>query len=118
MVIVLNEFGGTAGLVTLDDLIEEILGDIRDEHEPSEQVDFQKLETGEVLAGGDFLVRDVNEALSLDLPDEEAGTVGGFVFGLLGRVPRVGDEVQVEGGTFRVGRLRGLRIESLLFEHG
>jgi putative hemolysin len=118
MVIVLDEFGGTAGLVTLEDLIEEIVGDIRDEHEPSEQVDFQKLETGEVLVGGDVLVRDVNEALALDLPDEEAGTVGGFVFGRLGRVPRVGDEVQVEGGTFRVGRLRGLRIESLLFEHG
>jgi putative hemolysin len=115
MIIVLDEFGGTAGLVTLEDLIEEIVGDIRDEHEPPELEDFQRLETGEVLVGGNVLVRDANETLSLDLPDAEADTVGGFVFGRLGRVPRVGDEVHVEGGTFRVGRLKGLRIESLLF---
>jgi putative hemolysin len=118
MVIVLDQFGGTAGLVTLEDLIEEIVGDIRDEHEPPVLEDFQKLETGEVLVGGDVLVRDVNEVLSLDLSDGEADTVGGFVFGRLGRVPRLGDEVQVEGGTFRVGGLRGLRIESVLFAPG
>jgi CBS domain containing-hemolysin-like protein len=104
--------------VTLEDLIEEIVGDIRDEHEPPELEDFQELETGEVLVGGDVLVRDVNEVLSLDLSDEEADTVGGFVFGRLGRVPRSGDEVQVEGGTFRVSSLRGLRIESVLWVAG
>jgi putative hemolysin len=113
MVIVLDEFGGTAGLVTLEDLIEEIIGDIRDEHEPPETPDVQELESGDFLVKGHALVREVNELFSLGLPEEEADTVGGFVFGRLGRAPRVGDEVDVEGGTFRVTRVRGLRIEHL-----
>jgi putative hemolysin len=115
MVIVLDEFGGTAGLVTLEDLIEEIIGDIRDEHEPPEPPDVQELDSGDLLVRGDALVREMNELLSLDLPAEEADTVGGFVFGRLGRVPQVGDQVQVEGGTFRVTQVRGLRIEHVHF---
>ncbi len=115
MAIVVDEFGGTAGLVTLEDLIEEIIGDIRDEHEPDEPTDFLEMEDGEVQVRGDALVREMNEFLSLELPEDEADTVGGFVFGRLGRVAHTGDEVSVEEGVFRVTRVRGRRIVLVTF---
>jgi putative hemolysin len=115
MAIVVDEFGGTAGLVTLEDLIEEIIGDIRDEHEPDEPTDFLEMENGEVQVRGDALVREMNEFLSLELPEAEADTVGGFVFGRLGRVPQTGDEVSVKEGVFRVTRVRGRRIVLVTF---
>ncbi|MGW8265340.1 MAG: hemolysin family protein [Longimicrobiales bacterium] len=118
MVIVVDEFGGTAGLATLEDLIEEIIGDIQDEHEPEEPPAFEQAEDGGILVRGDTLVRELNESLALKLPEEEADTAGGFVFGRLGRVARTGDEVDVEGGTLRVSRVRGRRIERLRFIRG
>jgi putative hemolysin len=118
MVIVVDEFGGTAGLATLEDLIEEIIGDIRDEHEAEEPPEFQELEGGEILVRGDALVRQLNTFASLEIPEEEADTVGGFVFGQLGRVARAGDEVRVEGGTLRVLHVQGRRIEDVRFIPG
>jgi putative hemolysin len=113
LAMVLDEFGGTAGLVTLEDLIEEIIGEIQDEHEPPDPEPVQELGEGEALIRGDALIRDVNSLLRLELPEEGADTVGGFVFGCLGRVPVVGDEVRMEGGLFRVVRVRGRRILSV-----
>ena len=118
MVIVLDEFGGTAGLATLEDLVEEIIGEIQDEHEEKEPDDFQRLDSGEFVVLGRALVRDLNARLSMELPEGEAGTVGGFVFGRLGRVGRVGDEVPVDGGTLRITQMRGRRIELLRFVPG
>lgn len=115
MVIIVDEFGGTAGLVTLEDLIEEIIGEIRDEHETIEPEEFRKLEGGEVHIRGDVLVRELNQFLKLDLPEDEADTVGGFVFGRVGRVGRVGDTVEVEGGALRIARMKGRRIELVAF---
>lgn len=113
MVIVVDEFGGTAGLVTLEDLIEEIIGEIQDVHEPEEPDLFQEVGEGEVLVRGDALVREMNSFLSLELPEDEADTVGGLVFGRLGRIARVGDEITVKEGTFKVLRVKRRRIESL-----
>lgn len=115
MVMVVDEFGGTAGLVTLEDLIEEIIGEIQDEHEAVEPDEFRKLENGEIQIRGDVLVREVNDFLDLGLPEDEADTVGGFVFGRMGRVGRVGDEVEVKGGTLRITRMKGRRINLVLF---
>lgn len=115
MVMVVDEFGGTAGLVTLEDLIEEIIGEIQDEHEAVEPEEFRKLENGEIQIRGDVLVREVNDFLDLGLPEDEADTVGGFVFGRMGRVGRVGDEVEVKGGTLRITRMKGRRIDLVLF---
>lgn len=115
MVIVVDEFGGTAGLATLEDLIEEIIGEIRDEHEAEEPPEFQEMEGGEILVRGDAPVRQLNALASLEIPEEEADTVGGFVFGQLGRVARTGDEVRVAGGTLTVLQVRGRRIEGLRF---
>jgi CBS domain containing-hemolysin-like protein len=115
MVIVLDEFGGTAGLATLEDLIEEIIGEIRDEHEDDEPDEFQTLENGDVRVWGGTLVRDVNQRFDLGLPEDEADTIGGYVFGRIGRIPRVGDEVDLRDGLLRVTRMDGRRIEFLRF---
>ncbi len=116
MVIVVDEFGGTAGLVTLEDLIEEIVGEIQDEHEGEEPLDFLRLESGGLRVWGGVPVREVNQRLGLELPEDPHDTIAGYVFGRLNRIGRVGDEVEVQGGLFRVLRMRGRRIEYLVFE--
>jgi CBS domain containing-hemolysin-like protein len=115
MVIVVDEFGGTAGLATLEDLIEEIVGEIRDEHEGDEPVSFQTLGGGVMRVWGAVPLREANETLDLELPEDRFDTLGGFVFGSLNRVAEVGDEVRVDGGCFRVVKMQGRRIEFLKF---
>jgi putative hemolysin len=115
MVIVVDEFGGTSGLVTLEDLLEEIVGEIQDEHEADEPQNFQHLGSGDVRVWGGVPLREVSEHLNLDLPDDLFDTLGGLIFGRLNRIPRVGDVVEVDGGSFRVLRMRGRRIEFLAF---
>ena len=115
MVIVLDEFGGTSGLATLEDLLEEIVGEIQDEHEDDEPQGFQVLESGEVKVWGGVSLREVSETLDLDLPADIYDTLGGLIFSRLNRIPRVGDVVEVEGGTFRALKMRGRRTEFLLF---
>jgi CBS domain containing-hemolysin-like protein len=118
MVIVLDEFGGTSGLVTLEDLLEEIVGEIQDEHEADEPLDFQTMENGDVQIWGGVSLREVGETLGLDLPDDIYDTLGGLIFSRLNRIPRVGDVVEVEGGTFKVQKMKGRRTEFLLFTPG
>lgn len=96
MAVVLDEFGGTYGIVTLEDLLEEIVGEINDEFDEVE-VDFAPTPEGDVLIDAGVLISDVNERFGLRIPEEEFDTVGGFVFGTLGRVPEVGDCVPVTG---------------------
>jgi CBS domain containing-hemolysin-like protein len=115
MVIVVDEFGGTAGLATLEDLIEEIVGEIQDEHEADEPVDFQEMGAGVLRIWGGVPLREVNERLNLQIPEEQHDTIGGFVFGSLNRIPVVGDEVELEEGSFRVARMRGRRVEFVRF---
>jgi CBS domain containing-hemolysin-like protein len=110
MAIVLDEFGGTAGLVTLEDLIEEIVGEIQDEHE-MEPLPFEDELEGEVRISGSVSVAEVNERFELSLPEDTYETIGGYVFGTLGRIARVGDEVILPGGLLRVLSVDGRRIE-------
>ncbi|HUG41270.1 MAG TPA: hemolysin family protein, partial [Longimicrobiales bacterium] len=117
MAIVLDEFGGTAGLVTLEDLIEEIVGEIQDEHELEPQP-FEGMPDGETHFDGATLVAEVNERLDLSLPEEDYDTAGGFVFGTLGRVPGVGDEVAVPEGVLRVVAMEGRRVARLAYVPG
>jgi len=114
MAIVVDEFGGTAGLVTLEDLIEEIVGEIQDEHE-AEPLPFEEQLEGEVHIAGGVPLREVNDRYDLDLPEDLYDTIGGYVFGRLGRVARVGDEVEFEGGRLRVLEMDGRRIARLAF---
>ncbi|HSJ31492.1 MAG TPA: hemolysin family protein [Longimicrobiales bacterium] len=114
MAIVLDEYGGTAGLVTLEDLIEEIVGEIQDEHE-QDPLPFEEELEGEIRISGSVPVTEVNEKFELDLPEDMYETVGGFVFGTLGRVGKVGDEVSVAGGVLRVIAMDGRRIDRVAF---
>jgi putative hemolysin len=116
MVIVIDEFGGTSGLVTLEDVIEEIVGEIHDEHEIAVPL-FQGSE-GRTLIAGQVPIWQVNEKLGLELSDEEHDTIGGFVFGQLGRIPTEGDEVAAGGGRLRVMSMSGRRVERVAFLPG
>jgi putative hemolysin len=118
MAIVVDEFGGTAGLVTLEDLIEEIIGEIQDEHEGDEPMSFQPLGGGRIRVWGGTSLREASQRLGfMPSEDEEEGfdTVGGLVFGRLNRIPVVGDEVEVDSGRLRVTQMNGRRIDYLLF---
>lgn len=114
MAIVLDEYGGTAGLVTLEDLIEEIVGEIQDEHE-QEPLPFEEELEGEVRIAGTVPLPEFNERYDLSLPEDQNETIGGYVFGTLGRVARVGDEVAIEGGLLRVVKMDGRRIDRIAF---
>ena len=118
MAIVVDEFGGTAGLVTLEDLIEEIIGEIQDEHEEDEPENFQSLPGGRLRIWGGVALREASEQLGFEPTDEEEDydTLGGFVFGRLNRIPVVGDQVELERGSLRVVKMRGRRVDYLLFQ--
>jgi putative hemolysin len=117
MAIVLDEYGGTAGLVTLEDMIEEIVGEIHDEHE-LEPLPFEDRPAGEVRIAGSATLGDVNERLGLSLPEDDYETLGGYLFGALGRVGEEGDEVEVRGGRFRVIAMDARRIARVAFSPG
>jgi len=118
MAIVVDEFGGTAGLVTLEDLIEEIIGEIQDEHEDDEPEDFQDLPGNRLRIWGGVSLREASEQLAFEPTEEEEeyDTLGGFVFGRLNRIPVVGDQVELKRGTLRVVKMRGRRVDYLLFQ--
>jgi putative hemolysin len=116
MAIVIDEFGGTSGLVTLEDLIEEIVGEIHDEHEVATPI-FQGSE-GRTLIAGQAPIWQVNEKLGLELSDDEHDTIGGYIFGHLGRIPLEGDEIRVTGGRLRVAAMSGRRVERVAFVPG
>lgn len=112
MAIVLDEYGGTAGLVTMEDLLEEIVGEIFDEFdEPEEEPTSGR--AGEVVVAGQTHIGELNERFGLDVPDESYATIGGFVFGALGRLPVTGDRVTAGGAVFTVRQMEGRRIEAL-----
>ena len=110
--IVLDEYSGTAGLVTLDDLVGRILGDVADPFDKSSP-DIQRLPTGAYLVDGLTNIEDVNDRLGLKLHDDFYDTIAGFVLGRLGRMARVGDTVEADGVRLKVEALDGLRISRL-----
>lgn len=108
--ILVDEYGGTAGLVTLEDLLEEIVGDIGDLFEPSTP-QIQRLPDGSVLLDGLMTIDEANEALNLALSDPFYTTIGGLVMGRLDRIPVAGDEVVLEDGRrLRVEEMDGMRV--------
>ncbi len=111
MAIVLDEYGGTAGVVTMEDLLEEIVGEILDEHDEPEI--HATSAGGELLIAGDLHITEVNETYGLAVPEDDYTTIGGFVFGVLGRLPVVGDRVSGGGASFTVREMDGRRISQL-----
>jgi putative hemolysin len=112
LAVVIDEFGGTAGVVTIEDMLEEIVGEISDELDEAAP-ELAHGPSGEVLVNGGMAIAELNDMLGLQLPNEDYTTVGGFVLGRLGRVARVGDEVRVRGGTMRVLEMDGRRVTRL-----
>jgi CBS domain containing-hemolysin-like protein len=114
LAIVLDEYGGTAGLVTMEDLLEEIVGEIRDEHDEGEEESIRTISEGEYVVEAGTNIEDVNAALDITLPHEEFETIGGYTVGLFGRLPREGEEIDAgDGVRLRVDRTRGRRILSV-----
>src|SRR5439155_19307221 len=112
LAIVVDEYGAMQGIVTLEDLLEEIVGEIEDEYDlPDESV--EQLPDGRLGIHGTFPIDDFNERFDRALPLEDYHTVAGFVFGRLGRAAKVGDEVVHDGVRFEVVEVDGPRIERL-----
>lgn len=113
--IVVDEFGGTAGLVTLEDLLEEIIGEVADEFATGEHPDAERLPDGSLALSGLLSIEEANEQFGLDLDATHYETIGGYVFGKLGKAPSIGDEVRLGGGRkIRVAELDGLRVSRVV----
>jgi putative hemolysin len=112
MAIVVDEYGGMEGIVTLEDLLEEIVGEIEDEFDlPDESV--EQVDEDTIRIDGTFPIDDFNEQFRTELPVEDYHTIAGFVFGQLGRAPEPGDEISHDGLVFRVEEVEGQRIDKL-----
>jgi CBS domain containing-hemolysin-like protein len=113
MAIVVDEHGDTAGLVTMEDVLEEIVGEITDEYDV-EPPEIERLPGGRLRVHGRTPIGDVSDLLGVHFPDDEWDTVGGLVFNLLGRVPEGGETITCERYDFTVERMEGQRIMSVL----
>jgi CBS domain containing-hemolysin-like protein len=113
MAVVVDEYGGTAGVVTLEDVVEELVGEVSDEHDRTRS-GVVRLRDGSYVVPGLLRPDEVRARADLAVPDGTAfDTVGGYVMARLGRVPRVGDEVEIPGAVLRVDRMEGRRVDRL-----
>lgn len=113
--IVIDEYGGTAGLITMEDILEEIVGDIEDEHERHEE-EIKKLDINKYLLSGNLNIREWQDYFEVKLDSADFDTIGGLVLSLLGRVPQKGDVVEYGNMRFTVERIRRHRIIKVLME--
>jgi CBS domain containing-hemolysin-like protein len=111
--LVVDEYGGTAGLVTLEDLVEEIVGDVRDEHDRRETSPVRALSADSWIASGLLRDHEVAEATGFHMPDGDYETLAGLVLARLGRIPEVNDEVRVNGWRITVLRMDKHRVAEL-----
>ena len=112
MAIVVDEYGGTAGLVTIEDVLEEIVGEIQDEYD-REEASVEQLNESEAILDARVSIDALNELFELNIEGEDFDTVGGFVYHQLGRMPAPGDEVRADGVTLRVLSILGHRIKKV-----
>jgi CBS domain containing-hemolysin-like protein len=115
LAIVVDEYGATAGLVTIEDILEEIVGEIVDEYD-REEILVEQLPTGGLRIDARLPVDELESLLTCHLPDEEWDTVGGLLFGLLGHVPQPGEHVEVDGLRLTAERVQGRRIAKVLVD--
>ncbi len=113
MAIAVDEYGGTAGLVTMEDILELIVGDIQDEHDTDEESDLVRLTDKEYLVSANLSMTDLSDRLHLNLEEKDFETVGGFIYDLVGSLPDVGQRVAVDGIEFVVEKISGQRIEKV-----
>ncbi len=110
LAVVADEYGGTAGLVALEDVLEEIVGDIQDEHDNDEEAEVRRFPDGSYEFDGKVLLDDVAELLNIRLEEPEEDTIGGYIFGSLGRRPEIGDKINIGDYTFEVLQVNGFRV--------
>ena len=110
MALVVDEYGGFSGVVTLEDIVEEIVGEIRDEYDQIEEQLYQQIGTGEYIFLGRVDLDDFNEVTGLNIATDNADTLGGFIYGEMGHVPLTGEIVETERVVFKVEEVIGRRI--------
>lgn len=113
MAIVVDEYGGVSGLVTIEDVLEEIVGDIDDEHDPDAIEDIRRLEDGKYLVQALTAIDDFNEALGSDFSDDEYDTIGGLVVAEFGRLPEAGESVEIGEWNFVVTSADDRRLHAM-----
>ncbi|MEE4331357.1 MAG: transporter associated domain-containing protein [Wenzhouxiangella sp.] len=113
MAIVVDEYGGVSGLVTIEDVLEEIVGDIDDEHDAEAVEDIQRLDNGRYLVQALTPIDDFNEALETDFDDDEYDTIGGLVVAEFGRLPEAGESVSIGGWLFEVSSADDRRLHAM-----
>ena len=113
--IVVDEYGGTAGMVTIEDILEEIVGEIRDEHD-REELPIEMEQGGKFWVSGRVSLEDLSHAIGQRIGNDEAATVGGLVFSVLGRVPRAGEQLVFDGFRVVVERVVQRRVDRVYFE--
>jgi CBS domain containing-hemolysin-like protein len=118
MAIVVDEYGGTAGAVTIEDILEEIVGPIQDEYDIGEEDEIQFISPNEVILDGRVSVDDVNELLKLDIAGDDYDTIGGYVLNQLGATPKVGATLKLGNAELRVEAVQGTRIKKVRIRSG
>lgn len=115
MAIIIDEYGGTAGIVTMEDLLEEIVGNIFDEYDLEEKEDIETIGEDIFLINGTTDIQDVAESLHIVLPEEDYETIGGYLIGQMGRIPEDGEhpQIEVEGYLFTIEKIEEKRIEEI-----
>ncbi len=114
MAIVIDEYGGTAGIATLEDLVEELVGELADEHDRARSGVTRGANSSVLFPG--MIRPDELQEMAIDVPDQATyETVAGFIMSALGRIPAVGDEVQISNGCLRVERMDGRRVDRVRF---
>jgi putative hemolysin len=110
MAIVVDEYGGTAGVVTIEDIVEEIVGEILDEYDFAEELPYEQLQDNEYIFSGGIDIDDVNLITGAQIPKDTSETLGGYIYGRLGKVPIPGETVEVGGLSLVVEKVLGRRI--------
>ncbi len=117
LAIVVDEYGGTAGLVTIEDLLEEIVGEIFDEYDLEETL-IEKVDQNKYLVDARMDLEELGEQIDFDFPKNDIETIGGFVFNLFGKIPKVGEKIAYENLNFTVERVKKRRIYRILVTVG
>jgi len=113
MAVIVDEYGGTAGVVSLSRLVEEIIGPVGDEFAEAEK-DFEAINEYTFQIDGSMRIEEANEEMGLEIPEGDYETVAGFILSLLGRIPRQGKQIKYQGMKIVVTKMRGLKIEEVL----
>jgi len=120
MAIVIDEYGGMAGIISMDDILEEIFGELMDEREAGAEPDIVLLDNGDILINAGISIDDFNEKLELDIPDSnEYETLAGFLFDMIGHVPDIGEKLKIEGvGELKIREADPQRIRKVILKKG